>query len=425
MIKKYFLIIVSFFILIGVANSQDNTTKHFPSIAIGGGILSFNGDVGPAFSTIRAGYNITIEQRFAKYFGISLKGMYGKLAGTENGAGAINNLNFQSKIKQADLNLLIHFNTDSIKFSPYLSVGLGYVLFDPYGDLKNANGIKYNYWTDGSIHTVLENPVNAANSNASLTKRDYTYDTQLKDSSNYKRSTLDIPIGVGVKIRVMEKLHVKVAATYYVTFSDWIDNVKSGKSNDSYIYANVSVQYTLGKKADINANDKIHSTAEFSDIDKLDSDQDGVLDTDDKCPGTPLGVKVDISGCPIDSDGDGVPDYLDEEPNTKKGAIVNDKGVTQTPEMIAARQEQFNSMASKRLHTFIENPSEAQKVDAEHKNKPRVTVVIPDELKSADKNNDGFISTEEIGKAIDAFFDGDSDFTVEKLNELIDLFFEQ
>jgi OOP family OmpA-OmpF porin len=48
----------------------------------------------------------------------------------------------------------------------------------------------------------------------------------------------------------------------------------------------------------------------------LDSDRDGVPDKADKCPGTPIGVKVDQYGCPIDTDGDGVPDYLDKCPGT-------------------------------------------------------------------------------------------------------------
>ncbi len=49
---------------------------------------------------------------------------------------------------------------------------------------------------------------------------------------------------------------------------------------------------------------------------RKDADKDGVVDRKDKCPDTPLGVKVDKKGCPIDSDGDGVPDYLDKCPNT-------------------------------------------------------------------------------------------------------------
>jgi len=57
-----------------------------------------------------------------------------------------------------------------------------------------------------------------------------------------------------------------------------------------------------------------------------DSDGDGVPDSRDKCPGTPMGVQVDEHGCPIDSDGDGVPDYLDKCPNTPKGVKVDRDG---------------------------------------------------------------------------------------------------
>jgi OOP family OmpA-OmpF porin len=57
-----------------------------------------------------------------------------------------------------------------------------------------------------------------------------------------------------------------------------------------------------------------------------DSDGDGVPDSRDKCPGTPAGVSVDGSGCPLDSDGDGVPDYLDKCPGTPSGTPVDEKG---------------------------------------------------------------------------------------------------
>jgi outer membrane protein OmpA-like peptidoglycan-associated protein len=58
----------------------------------------------------------------------------------------------------------------------------------------------------------------------------------------------------------------------------------------------------------------------------LDSDGDGIADVDDKCPNTPKGVVVNLSGCPEDSDGDGVPDYLDQCPNTPKGIRVDARG---------------------------------------------------------------------------------------------------
>jgi OOP family OmpA-OmpF porin len=63
----------------------------------------------------------------------------------------------------------------------------------------------------------------------------------------------------------------------------------------------------------------------------LDSDKDGVYDYLDKCPGTPAGVKVDKDGCPLDSDGDGVPDYLDKCPGTPAGVKVDKDGCPPPP----------------------------------------------------------------------------------------------
>ncbi|WP_106478268.1 OmpA family protein [Phytohalomonas tamaricis] len=57
-----------------------------------------------------------------------------------------------------------------------------------------------------------------------------------------------------------------------------------------------------------------------------DSDNDGVPDDRDQCPGTPAGVAVDASGCPLDTDGDGVADYLDQCPGTPAGVEVDSKG---------------------------------------------------------------------------------------------------
>jgi len=76
--------------------------------------------------------------------------------------------------------------------------------------------------------------------------------------------------------------------------------------------------------------DKCPNTPAGVKVDKngcpIDSDKDGVPDYLDKCPNTPAGVKVDKNGCPIDSDKDGVPDYLDKCPNTPKGMKVDKNG---------------------------------------------------------------------------------------------------
>lgn len=57
-----------------------------------------------------------------------------------------------------------------------------------------------------------------------------------------------------------------------------------------------------------------------------DSDKDGVIDENDKCPGTAAGVAVDAKGCPLDSDKDGIIDSADQCPNTKAGLAVDRQG---------------------------------------------------------------------------------------------------
>ena len=59
-----------------------------------------------------------------------------------------------------------------------------------------------------------------------------------------------------------------------------------------------------------------------------DADSDGVSDSHDKCPGTPTGAAVDAVGCApnADADADGVPDSLDKCSGTPAGIVVDTNG---------------------------------------------------------------------------------------------------
>ena len=57
-----------------------------------------------------------------------------------------------------------------------------------------------------------------------------------------------------------------------------------------------------------------------------DSDNDGVADKKDKCPGTGAGISVDSDGCPLDRDNDGIPDHKDQCPDSKSGVAVDNSG---------------------------------------------------------------------------------------------------
>lgn len=67
---------------------------------------------------------------------------------------------------------------------------------------------------------------------------------------------------------------------------------------------------------------------------EADADNDGVVDSADQCPNTPAGASVNNRGCEIDSDNDGVVDSRDECPGTSAGADVDNQGCTGETESV-------------------------------------------------------------------------------------------
>lgn len=391
--------------------------------------VRFLGDVGQKnnanfFSDARLTYGLSVEYRIGKILGIGIDGLYGKLAGTDN--DKTSHLNFQTNIIGGGLNLYAFFDKIGEKekdVAPYIHAGIGYLMFDPYGDLTDANGTKYNYWSDGSIRNLAESTYNDP---LSVTmKRDYKYETQLKDSAtSYARNTLYIPVGVGAKFQMGFRTSLRVGVAYNLCLSDYVDNYKKG-GNDSWASANVGINIHFGKKPK-----DAYSGVDFAAVDNSDTDGDGIRDLDDRCLGTPKGVKVDGKGCPEDKDDDGVFDYMDKELTSKKGAIVDGNGVTINQEETAKRQLEWDSLAIERSEGFNLAPSLSYLQQVENKAKENQAksghaTKIPAEFIAADINNDGYISAKEITQTIDGFFEGDTTFNVEKINRLIDFFFEQ
>ena len=399
------------------------------SVTAQAGGLKFLGDVGQKnnanfFSDMRLGYNLGVEYRIGKVLGIGIDGMYGKLAGTDNDKSS--HLNFQSTIMGGGLNLFAFFDKLGEKekdVSPYIHAGFGYLMFDPYGDLRDKNGTMYNYWSDGSIRNLEESTAN--NPLSVSLKRDYKYEAQLKDSiANYARNTFYIPVGLGAKFNMGFRASLRVGVAYNICMSDYIDNSKKG-GNDSWASANIGLNIHFGKKAK-----DAYSNVDFSAVDNSDTDADGVKDLDDKCLGTPKGVKVDGKGCPDDKDEDGVFDYMDKELASKKGALVDGNGVTIDQEAMAKRQLAWDSLSSERSEGFNNAPSlsylkEVEAKAKENKAQTGKASKIPAEFVEADYNKDGNISAAEITQTIDGFFEGANSFNVEKINKLIDYFFEQ
>ena len=424
---------------------EKEVVKHKPSIMLGVAGLKYQGYIGSHSNLnplldARMGYFLSVEQRFGKVIGIELGGMYGKLAGTDNQTTTSGTLttqyfgNFQSQVMQGQLMVTLNFDgvmKGDPSVSPFIKVGVGYMMFTPYKDSLDANGRPYYYASDGSIDAIKSVTVGTVTTTSlTPTKRDYTYESKINTRGN--TGSIVIPAMVGLDFTFGKHWTFLVGAGYTFCMSNWIDGSGKG-SSPGYISANAGLKYEFGKI--VEASEKQYENVDFSSVDHLDADKDGVPDDKDMCHGTPKGVKVDEKGCPLDSDNDGVPDYLDKEPNTAKGNKVDGYGVTIDEAALAQHQKDWENQAPDRARQFTVTPSAAylKKVEAEAKKNQanlkakggNTNSKIPAELRSADINNDGFISADEITKTIDAFFEGSGDFTVEKINKLIDYFFEQ
>src|ERR1700722_10595276 len=134
------LMLTSFGIYAQDAGLQDEAPSKLPSVALGAGILYFNGDIGKGvgvtpYSTVRGGYCLTVEERPLPYLGFSLTGVYGQLAASERSLDTTKNLNFQSTIITGDLLVNLHLDGLLLKSSsvvaPFFYAGVSVMSFSP------------------------------------------------------------------------------------------------------------------------------------------------------------------------------------------------------------------------------------------------------------------------------------------------------
>jgi hypothetical protein len=338
-----------------LAKSEKETTSEPPAlgdvfkpkISLGVGMLSFHGDLYAnhyqAPWTARVGYDLNISQRLSKSFQLNFNILFGKLGANE----WLDNRqqNFQSEIRSGGISLLYDFGNfipDKYRIRPWISAGINSFEFLSKTDLYDKNGNKYFYWSDGSIKNIDEHAANA--STAINLVRDYTYETDIRELNKdgfgkYQERAWAFPVGFGAIMKITDRFDLKMGMQYYFTTTDYIDGItnnslgtRSGtKQKDNFVYTSFALQYDLvfKKKGKMDTlPDGYFDGIDWLAIDNGDYDEDGIKDWDDKCHGTPKGVKVNELVCPFYDDKDGVPNYKDEELETPEGMAVNIKGVS-------------------------------------------------------------------------------------------------
>lgn len=406
-----------------------------PVIGIGTGTFNFFGDVRnqgntPFNGTLGYQVNVATFLDNAHMIRANFFFMGGSLTGNERSSTDLtHNMNFKSDILVFGLNLnydFDHFYKTYRKVHPFISIGFETLTFDSKTDSLGAEGVRYNYWADGSIRNLPE-----GNANAELIRRDYNYETSLRQSDwgmgKYPQYAFAVPVDAGLDFWLADRVMFRVGASYNFVFTDLIDHVTSSNTRgrigdsktDNFLFSYISMHLDLFSSDKTLKWERLYAEVEWDPTLMGDEDGDGYFDGWDECPGTPFGVATDTSGCPLDDDFDGIPNYLDDEPNSRYGAYVDERGVEISEDNLIARLSTSNAVPRKDAALYLRT------VDSYSNYGKAGTKQIPDKFKKVDTDADGYISFDEMMNSIDSFFDFDSSLNIEDIYELNDFFFSQ
>jgi hypothetical protein len=337
------------------ASSPDWTIR--PKISLGGGMLNYQGDLVSSRSYFnpfqnKLAFHVNVAQPVTDFLDLNFYMIYGKLAADERTLER--NLNFESRLTVGGVNVSYNFNhllKPDRMIEPYVSLGFEAFEFLSKTDLIDSYGNPYYYWSDGTIRNLPEEKQFLET--AIEITRDYNYETDIRASNtdglvNYSERSFAIPAGLGFNFLLNEKVSYQMGLEYHWTFTDYIDgvteesrNVRQGNAQtDKFMHTFMRLTYDLTPTPHEDAPD-------FSGGDLADSDLDSIPDMEDLCPGTPIGVEVDLAGCPLDSDGDGIADYKDLELNSPEGAVVDTNGIALTDELIQQMYLEYTDESGK------------------------------------------------------------------------------
>jgi hypothetical protein len=411
-----------------------------PVVSFSYGIMNFRGDVNSSLITPSFGNQAvmltvgTFIDRKNNYFVANFNFLSGSLTANQYSHSELErNLNFETKIYSFGMNVEYRFGHLIEKTSfirPYISLGIESINFSSKGDLMDASGQSYQYWSDGTIWDTPESAIPGPTPERLYRDYDYETDLRLREDvefglGSYNQRSLAIPAGAGLHFLISRRAFFSLGISYHYTLTDFLDNVayegtsiKGAKGNDSYVFSHLTVHFDLFSDPSTRTVDLLFADAEFDPLFFDDEDGDFVLDVSDRCPGTPYGVAVDSLGCPFDEDIDGVPDFRDKELATAPGAWVDDDGVTVSEEDFYASIESRNeALPREDLELYLATIMSDYRM--------RSAQEIPDKFESLDEDGDGYISFDELLKTVDLYFDFQLELEIEELRELNEFFFSQ
>ncbi|MCH2042551.1 MAG: DUF6089 family protein [Saprospiraceae bacterium] len=187
---------------------------QFAELGIFGGVLSYHGELSHQSLLVHSKpcYGFFLRYNTHPYLATRIRFLHGSLVGKDKLAKTpedrLRNLSFQSRLTELALieefNLIPFYPKDKSKLTNlYISIGIGFFLFDPK--------------TEYAGQLIRLQPLGTEGQGLNL----------YKDRTPYKLYQLSVPLGFGMKYSLNKRANLGLDISYQFTFTDYIDDVST------------------------------------------------------------------------------------------------------------------------------------------------------------------------------------------------------
>ncbi len=213
--KQFFLATMVFFLFFFPADAQpDNSYVYQGEFGVSFGVAQYFGDLNPDyhFNTPKAALGVFFRKQLNDYIAVRVAGHFAKLGysdvyNTQNAYDLRRNLSFNTNIwelgVQGDFNFFRFIPGDGDhRSTPYLTLGIGMLSFDPYAYLGGQKYYLRELGTEGQ--------------NAGYQGR-----------KPYSNTAAYIPLGLGYKYNLNPNMNIGFEIVYRFTTTDYLDDVST------------------------------------------------------------------------------------------------------------------------------------------------------------------------------------------------------
>lgn len=221
MLKK--LIVTVFLIsVLQIANAQMyEAYVHKGEVGVSIGLAHYFGDLNTDASINRPKFSAGVYylKQFNNYIGLKINGTYAFLAYSDaystNVVQRTRNLSFNTDVYELSVSGYFNFfkflpGFDEYRYTPYVGLGVGIFSYDPYAYLSGEKYYLRSIGTEGQGNPLYPN------------------------RQQYSGTAMSIPLSLGFKYAVNERINWFAEVSYRFTNTDYLDDVSTTYAPDAF-----------------------------------------------------------------------------------------------------------------------------------------------------------------------------------------------